>query len=153
MTETLAGETRLRQILAHTGIDRSFLADAPIRHLTLDGVGGLALEVRLTSYRALPLSCIAGIEITIDEQPMDMAGAKLGLGGLFHPLDTLNLLSGASWFILDNATLFLPHTTPLAPGSHLVSGTLCTVEPYITAGRFAFYNSSSKQLRFEEALP
>ena len=152
MTETNPAARRLQQILAHKGIDRGFLADAPIRHLTLEGKAGVALEVRLTSYRALPLSCIAGIEIAIDGEAMNMAQARLGLGGLYHRLDELAAISGASWFILDFATLFVPLAAKLAPGVHLVTGTLCTVEPYITAGRFAFYNSSSKQLSLEEPV-
>ena len=143
---------RLAQFAAHEGIDRGFLADAPIRPLTLEGAAGIAVMVRLTSYRALPLSCIAGIDLAIDGQPVDLSRARLEIGGVFHPLANLGALSHVWWFVLDIATLFVPLPAPPVQGAHQLEGTLRTVEPYITAGRFTFYNTSIKQISLEEAL-
>jgi hypothetical protein len=148
-TPSATPERRLEQMLGHTGIDRAFLADEPIRAARLDDVAGLMLAVRLTSYRALPLSCIAGIELAIDDKPLDLSKARLGLAGVFHPLGTLGALTELSWFILDIGRLFVPYLEHLSPGAHKVTGRLCTVEPYITAGRFAFYNSSTKILSLQ----
>ncbi|HRE28689.1 MAG TPA: hypothetical protein PK954_18740, partial [Anaerolineales bacterium] len=55
-------------------------------------------------------------------------------------------LSRLWWFILDTADLFVASETPLAQGEHAVEGTLVTVEPYVTGGRFSFYYPSSKRL-------
>jgi hypothetical protein len=50
------------------------------------------------------------------------------------------------WFILDYADLFVESKKPLPLGEHLVEGLLVTVEPYMTGGRFSFYNPSVKRL-------
>jgi len=52
----------VRAILAHTGKPRSLLCDEPIRNVIHEGVAGFELSVNLTSYRALPLSCIEGLQ-------------------------------------------------------------------------------------------
>jgi hypothetical protein len=106
--------------------------------------------VRLTSYRSLPLSCIEGMQVAIDGEPVDPREIVFTLNGYSHTLDELPRLSTAWWFILDYAELFVPREQPLAPGYHQVEGTLITVEPYATAGRFSFYNSSRKRLLLEE---
>ena len=50
------------------------------------------------------------------------------------------------------ADLFVPSSTPLALGEHDVEGTLITVEPYMTAGRFSFYSVCRKRLALEEEI-
>jgi hypothetical protein len=111
------------------------------------------LKVRLTSYRSLPLSCIEGIQLSIDDEQIDPQNIVLVLNNYSHKLDELRGLSKVWWFILDYADLFVPRAQPLEPGVHDVQGTLVTVEPYATAGRFSSYNSSSKRLRLESGGP
>jgi hypothetical protein len=69
-----------------------------------------------------------------------------------YKLDELPRLSKIWWFILDHAQLFVPRETELSPGEHDVEGMLVTVEPYMTAGRFSFFNTSRKRLRLETEL-
>jgi hypothetical protein len=61
-------------------------------------------------------------------------------------LSELAALNTVWWFVLEHATLFVPHK-PLSSGEHLFEATLITVEPYVTAGRFSFYNFCTKRLR------
>jgi hypothetical protein len=135
----------VQRILTQTGKGRDFLSDGSLANVTRDGVPGFALKVRLTSYRALPLSCIEGLRLAVDGEVIDTSTVILELNGYTHKLGELASLCKVWWFILEHATLFVPHEH-LAPGEHLFEATLITVEPYVTAGRFSFYNFCSKNL-------
>ena len=139
----------IRAILSHTGKERSFLRDEPVRNVVRNGVPGYELSVNLTSYRALPLSCIEGLLLSVDGNPVDSSTVALTLNGYSHRLEELAELSHVWWFILDPATLFVPSASPLAAGDHRVDATLITVEPYVTAGRFSFYHPASRSLTVE----
>jgi hypothetical protein len=128
------------------GKDRSFISDEGFRNATYDGTEGFIVKVRLTSYRSLPLSCIAGIELSVDGEPVAPDTIRFLYNGYSHRLDELPGLHTVWWFILDYAELFVARPGGLAAGTHEVAGTLITVEPYITAGRFSFFNSATKQL-------
>jgi hypothetical protein len=137
---------RIRAILAHTGKTRSLLRDQPIRNVSRNGVAGYEIGINLTSYRALPLSCIEGLLLKMDGEEVDPSSLLLVLNGNSYKLSDLEKLSGVWWFILDAATVFVPRDTPLASGSHQIDATLITVEPYVTAGRFSFYWPASRAL-------
>ena len=113
--------------------------------MTRNGVEGVEIKVRLTSYRALPLSCIEGIILKIDGQQIDNSTLTITVNQHDYKLAELPSLSNVWWFILEHATVFVPGK--LVPGGHDLDGTLITVEPYVTAGRFSFYNSCSKRLQ------
>jgi hypothetical protein len=134
------------------GKDRAFLPDEPLRNGEWDKRKGFFVKVRLTSYRSLPLSCIEGIRLKIDGRDVDPGSLVLILNNYGHRLDELQNLSRVWWFILDYADLFVPSNEPLNPSEHEVEGTLVTVEPYMTAGRFSFYNTARKRLAVEEAI-
>jgi hypothetical protein len=139
----------VRAILAHTGKSRSLLREEPIRNVVRNGVSGYELSINLTSYRALPLSCIEGLLLKVDGKEVDASAVVLTLNGYSHKLAELASLSHVWWFILEPASLFVPSAAPLAPGSHQVDATLITVEPYVTAGRFSFYHPASRALAVE----
>lgn len=144
---------RIREALpARPAKDRSFLSDEGLRNVVRDGQKGVQVKVRLTSYRSLPLSCIEGIQLSIDGQPVDPRDIVFTLDNHSYKLDELPRLSKIWWFILDHAQLFVPRETELPSGEHEVEGTLVTVEPYMTAGRFSFFNTSRKQLCLETEL-
>lgn len=127
------------------GKDRAFISDEPVRNVVQDGRPGFKLKVRLASYRALPLSCIEGIELKVDGSVIDPDRITFILNGCRHALGDLGSRRDSWWWILDYAEL-LVLGDHLTPGTHHVEGTLTTVEPYITAGRFSFFHTSSKRL-------
>ncbi len=132
--------------------DRSFLVSEDIRPGVRAGRPGYLIRVRLTSYRSLPLSCIENIELRVDGAPVEPERLTLILNGSGHKLPELGRLSHLWWWILDYADLFVESAAPLAPGEHLVEGTLVTVEPYVTGGRFSFYYPSQKRLSVAQDL-
>jgi hypothetical protein len=132
---------------AHSAMrGRSFIKKEEIRNVEHEGKNGYLIRISLTSYRSLPLSCIEKIELSVDGKKIDPEHIRFVLNGYSHKLDELGRLRYIWWFILDDADLFVASSTPLALGEHLVEGTLVTVEPYVTAGRFSFFNSSKKYL-------
>jgi hypothetical protein len=145
MPEIEALPASVQAILKNTGRGRDFISDHGFRSVTRGGVEGVEIKVRLTSYRALPLSCIEGLLLTIDDKTIDPSTLTITVNQHNYKLAELPALSDVWWFILDHATLFVPGK--LAAGKHLLGGTLITVEPYVTAGRFSFYNSCSKELQ------
>ena len=135
-----------------TGKDRRFIADEGFRNEKHEGKDGFKVRVRLTSYRALPLSCIEGIRLKIDGETIAPSDITFILNGYSHQLDELPRLNKVWWFILDYADLFVARAGGLAAGPHEVEGTLITVEPYVTAGRFSFFNSVTKTLVIENLI-
>ena len=131
--------------------DRRFIGDEALRNTTILGLDGFEVKVRLTSYRSLPLSCIKSVSLSVDGEQCDPAALLLTVNYATYRLRELPQLSSVWWFILDYARLFSPRQLPLTPGLHEISGTLITVEPYMTAGRFAFHNSATKTLRLDDA--
>lgn len=125
---------------------RSFLADEQIRNVVYEGKSGYLVRICLTSYRSLPLSCLDRIELSVDGKAVDPQKIRFVLNGYSHKLDELPTLPHRFWFILDYADLFVESTQPLPPGEHLVEAMLVTVEPYMTGGRHAFFNTSTKRL-------
>ena len=142
---------RLEQLLAHQGRDRQFLADAPMRATRRDALTGIELTVRLTSYRALPLSCIAGMRLSLDGHSLATDQSLLQLQGSSYRVRDFPRLSRVWWFVLDSALWFVPTSNPaaLATGGHDVEGELITVEPYMTAGRFAFHATARRRLELQ----
>ena len=130
-------------------VDRAFLSSKGFRNAVHQGRNGFELKVRLTSYRSLPLSCIEGIELSVDGQSVNPSDITLILENHSYKLDELRQSSNIWWFILDFAYLFVARDSALAPGEHDIEGTLITVEPYITSGRFSFFNTSKKRLYLE----
>jgi len=125
---------------------RSFLSDDEIRNVVHEGKNGYLVRVCLTSYRALPLSCIEKIELKVDGEAINPGNMRFILNGYSHRLSELAQLSHIFWFILDYADLFVESKVPLPAGEHLVENLLVTVEPYMTGGRHSFFNPSTKRL-------
>ncbi len=149
VTETELSD-QVKKILRNVGKDRAFISGHPLISTVRGSVKGISFQVRLTSYRALPLSCIEDMKLSIDGAEVDMSTITFLLNNDEHKLADLPALSDKWWFILDLATIFIPMA--LKSGPHVVEGTLITVEPYLTAGRFSFYNSAKKTLIFEDVL-
>ncbi len=126
--------------------DRRFISDEPLRAVRLENRDGVSIKVRLTSYRSLPLSCVEAVELKIDGKEVLQADLRLRVNQSLYRIADLPALSKTWWFILDYADLVALLPSPLGPGTHDVEGTLVTVEPYMTAGRFSFHNSVKKRL-------
>ena len=130
-----------------------FLSGAELTPAHHDGQNGVRVHVRLTDYRSLPLSCVAGIDITVDGTPIDPAGLVLIVNGDGHHLADLRERTDVSWFVLDPGELFIPLDKPLTPGAHDLEGTLHLIVPYATVGRMLHSSTSRVRLPLAEPGP
>lgn len=149
-TRTLsASQSRIKKLMAQSAISREIVVDQEATVGQIGGRNGLLLDIRLPSYRSLPLSCIEKIGATIDGSAADLSSAALRIENEWYPLAALPTLLDIWWFILDTAVLFVPGF--VEAGRHEVTIEIVRVEPYITAGRFSFTTSSTATAFVEES--
>lgn len=125
-----------------------FIPGNTLHRDTRDGVEGVRLPVRLTSYRSLPLSCIAEVALSIDGKAVPAEDIVFVIDGHAYPLLSLRERTDIWWFILDSADLFVP--LALTDGAHEVTGTLTTIMPFATGGRITDSRTTSKTLFLDE---
>ncbi len=134
-------------------VSRQFLAGSelvPIEHL---GRPAVRVAVRLTDYRSLPASCIAGIDLSIDGREIDPESLVLGLYASSYPLAELRDRVDLVWFVLDPAQLVVPLEATLEPGMHELVGSLHLIMPYATVGRVVRSSTSHVRLPLAEPAP
>ncbi|MFA7938404.1 DUF6379 domain-containing protein [Klebsiella oxytoca] len=95
-----------------------------------DGLTEASLRLRLPWYRSLPISCITGIDLSIDGHAIQSDSLTISFGDIYHSLSETSLLTDVSWFVLDQATVKFPVTSDLSPGAHNVSLSLALRIPY-----------------------
>lgn len=66
---------------------------------------GFELDIHLTWYRSLPLSCVETIELTVNGEPVPRGEIAVAVNGGEHSLDDLRERWDDVWFVLDPATL------------------------------------------------
>ena len=129
------------------GRGRELFATDYIHARAIEGVDGWCVQVNLTSYRSLPLSCIDVLQITVDGQRISDSDLRLILGEqIFKPQD-FPKLNNNWWFILETAEVWFPATYLEEADEHLVEGTLVKVEPYISNGRWHFTSLGSRTMK------
>jgi hypothetical protein len=94
---------------------------------------GLDLAIYSHWYRALPLTCLARVELTIDEQTFDPSALSVTANGHRYSLTDLADKADEYWFTTDPLVLHVPIET--ARGSeHRVQLLLGLSIPYILTG-------------------
>jgi hypothetical protein len=81
---------------------------------------GFATGMRLPWYRALPLSCIERIDVSVDGVAVPPEAVRLRVGRT-GPLEVSKLaaLTDSWWYVLDSADLTVESPAAVAPGSHI----------------------------------
>jgi hypothetical protein len=87
--------------------------------------------VRFDWYRALPLSCIASLTVTLDGAAVPAEDITIHVNDRDHALDELPDLYDEFWFVLDPARIRVRTDEPLAPGEHDVAVDLAMRIPYL----------------------
>jgi hypothetical protein len=97
--------------------------------------GGYEVDLHLAWYRSLPLSCLEGIDLTIDDVAAERQALKVRVDGRELGLDDLPELDDEWWFVQDALTVVVPVDEPRARGAEVdVDVTLATRIPYIIIG-------------------
>lgn len=140
------GVSGLRSAPRAHGQPLEFLYPTEYRHLSRDGVAGFYVNVRLASYRSLPISCVQKIELSIDGAAVDPAGLRLVLDGNGFSLEEAADRTDIWWYILDVGQIFVPTEKPLSPGRHVLDATLTTIMPFATVGRSTSTDTSQLEI-------
>jgi hypothetical protein len=126
----------------HPNLLRSplWLCEDGFKNTTLEGQRGFQLVVRMVPYRAEPLCCVEGFEVTVDGEEFDPKDMILTLNRYSHRVPDLltkwtRWQDVPWWFVLDRAELFVPRVTPLSPGEHEVTANINVKGPFGTGGR------------------
>jgi hypothetical protein len=98
--------------------------------LKADGAG-FAFDLRMPWYRALPLSCLEGLEVRIDGEPVSSDELRLSLGGKTYSLSDLPPLYDEWWYVADPAEVRAPKPGGLSAGEHELDVTIALRIPYI----------------------
>lgn len=92
---------------------------------------GFTFEARMPWYRALPLSSVTGIQVTVDGHPVDESDITFGVNGRVYDLDELPPRHDQWWFVTDGADLRIRRPGGLARGAHRIELSLGIWIPYL----------------------
>lgn len=105
------------------------IADEPLRVVE----NGISFRLRMPWYRALPLSCLEGLEVRLDGSEVPSDDIALSLGGQTYRLAELSPLHDTWWYVTDAIEITVPRAQ--APGTdadeHELDVTVALRIPYI----------------------
>ena len=88
-------------------------------------------DLRMPWYRALPLSSLEGLEVTIDGEAVPSEDLRLSYAGTTYTLSDLPPLYDDWWYVADPAEVRAPKSEGLAAGEHELDVTIALRIPYI----------------------
>jgi hypothetical protein len=95
---------------------------------------GFSFDLRIPWYRSLPLSCVEGLEVSVDGERIAEEDLRITFDGRAYELADLPPLFDEWWYVTDPARVEI--SRPLEPGQHELDVTLSLRIPYIVeAGR------------------
>ena len=95
---------------------------------------GLALEIHSHWYRALPLTSLAVVDLTIDGEPVDPAGLTVEANGKTFAFADLENGWDEWWFTTDAVTLHVRRPNGRRGAEHRVELDLGLSIPYLIVG-------------------
>lgn len=92
---------------------------------------GFTFDLRMPWYRALPLSSLEGLDVTIDGQSVPSQELRVTYGGTTYALSDLPPLYDEWWYVADPAEVRAPKAGGLPAGEHELDVTIAVRIPYI----------------------
>jgi len=83
-------------------------------------ITGFQLDVRITYYRGIPLSCVEGFDITVDGETFTMDKIKYSIGNRIYTPAEAESATTVRWPFGDALTLIINKPGGLKPGIHEV---------------------------------
>lgn len=92
----------------------------------------ISFDIRIPWYRSLPLSCVEGLQVTVDGATVAEDDVRIAFNDTTYALDELPPLYDDWWQVTDAARVTVPRADGSRPaGSHEVDVTLALRIPYI----------------------
>jgi hypothetical protein len=92
---------------------------------------GFRFGLRLPWYRALPLACVEGLEVTLDGESAATADLTFEIDGESYALGELPDLHDQFWYVTDAASITVRCPEILARADHELDVTIAVRIPYI----------------------
>ena len=92
---------------------------------------GFAFGLRMPWYRALPLSCLEGLEVKLDGEAVPSDELRLSVGDATYALADLPPLYDEWWYVADAADVRAPRPGGVGEGEHELDVTIALRIPYI----------------------
>ena len=112
-------------------LDKDVVRDDALR-ATADGC---ALEIHSHWYRALPLTSLAVVDLSIDGEPVDNSSVTVEANGKTFSFAELERLDDEWWFTTDAVTIHVPRDGVAAGTPHRVELDLGLSIPYLIIRR------------------
>jgi hypothetical protein len=130
---TPAGAGQLQARNAPDAEEEAVLTDRVLEEGSLsDDDEGISFDIRIPWYRSLPLSCVEGLDVTVDGAPIAATDVRIAFNGATYALDELPPLHDDWWQMTDPARVTVPRADGALPTeSHDVDVTLALRIPYI----------------------
>lgn len=91
--------------------ENDLIRENSLKPVIKDGVNcGFSFESRIPFYRALPLSCIESINLTVNDGPIENENITLILRGESYKLNELSGLMATWWGFTEDVTFFVKNT-------------------------------------------
>ncbi len=108
------------------------LTDQVIRDGSLQATAtGFRFDLRLPWYRALPLSCVEGLEVTLDGAAAPPEDLSIEVDGQTFALSDLPPLHDRAWYVTDAAHVTAARSKPAFNEQHELDVTIHVRIPYI----------------------
>ncbi len=108
------------------------LTDQVIRDGSLQATEtGFRFDLRLPWYRALPLSCLEGLEVTLDGDAARSEDLGIEVDGRTYAVSDLAPLHDRSWYVTDAAQVTVPRSKLAFRQEHELDVTIHVRIPYI----------------------
>jgi Domain of unknown function (DUF6379) len=92
---------------------------------------GFTFDLRMPWYRALPLSSLEGLDVSLDGEQVPSEELRLSLDGKTYGLADLPPLYDEWWYVADAAEVRAPKRGGLPSGDHELDVTIALRIPYI----------------------
>lgn len=96
--------------------------EGSLRNVTKGGsIAGFELKTKITYYRGVPLSMVAGLDVTVDGKRVPPEDISFSVDGdRYYTLAEMKLETKVKWEFGEEATIFVAKEGGLAPGEHKV---------------------------------
>lgn len=92
---------------------------------------GFQFGLRLPWYRALPLACVEGLDVTLDGETASPEDLRIELDETTYRLDDLRDLYDRAWYVTDAAQVSVTRPKLAFRNQHELDVTLAVRIPYI----------------------
>lgn len=133
--------------------DEVLIAGDRLRRTRRDGDPYVSFKIRLPWYRSLYLSCLDGVQLSLDGRPQALEDIFFRLYGTTYRYSDLRQHDAVLWFVLDQAEILVRQASNVSEGECEIALTLFLRIPYHRMSNFKQVSTCTRSLQIEERVP